>query len=1225
MTETSISTDSIEKHLQSLFTPQIRNKGMSIVGDGAVQEVFVDKNTGLVHATVKSESEDKIYRQELLIHPQNRFLSSASCSCPYGKNCKHSAAVLYQMLRYEVDVVDANDANSGKLEKGSEIFRYLPKDQNLAKSLDQFSYRNREITVNEKIIRFLPENIVQIVCFEKKPYYLGGELREAADVLFNHKEGQLGIKCNSCTSPTQKLCKHQKVALEEFINEVDEVDFLEGKLIFQNEVEGLSEKMEIKPETLLDSYELRFKYKRIILHKTNDALLDQEDMDLLKRRILGRKTPVNEKLATELEKVEHFGNALVWSPSFKERRSFHTIQGKHNKSKTKLSSKLEITDYPRFLKRSELETYNSLNQIQHYPMPLRLDMAKSLEYFVHENLDDVNELVHFVDSENLYPELGKTSLKPFVFSSKRIELFIEVETDDLGFRINGKCLIDQRIPVVSNEFLCTPLFCIIDDVAYFYSNAAEALLINEFLAKPTLYFNRSDEKAMMDLVEEFSNVSSIHFEEDISPKFEMLSRGLKQVYLKEVNNYVIIEPRLLCDDIAFRVLTQKRVYNQGVQYEVNEEERQEFLDIIRGMHPSFGAESYIQDYLYLKLDEIMNNLWFLEFYDTCRNNNIEVFGQEQLTKLNFSPHRAQVSNFIKSGINWFDVDVEMSFGDYQVPMMDWVKAIKDGQKYVKLGDGTLGLIPDQWLNKLSQIVQTAEIDSNGVKISKFKFNIIDQLFDEIDDQEIIQELREKKYKLLSFDYRKKFNLPSQVKAELRPYQEEGFQWLTTLDEIGWGGILADDMGLGKTLQVISLLTHVHQNTNKCSLIVVPRSLIFNWSNELDKFNPNLKYHVHYGLDRNVDQELFYEYDLIITTYTLVVNDIDKLRRIPFHYVILDESQAIKNITSQRFRAACLLQAQNKMCMTGTPIENNTFELYAQMSFVNPGMLGTQKSFKDIYAQPIDSKGDESAADMLRKIISPFLLRRTKEVVAKDLPQKSEIVIYCEMGKTQKRIYDEIKNQVRLDLQGKVEKEGIGRSKMKILEGLLRLRQVCNSPALVKADLPKEQQESIKINTLVEQLTEELNDHNALVFSQFTSMLDLIRKELDARGVKYSYLDGSTRKRKEVVQEFDEDDDIKIFLISLKAGNTGLNLVKADYVYIVDPWWNPAVEAQAIDRTHRIGQDKNIFAYKLVCKGTIEEKILKLQERKKKIATDIIATEENFLKSMKEEDLLALFD
>jgi non-specific serine/threonine protein kinase len=312
-------------------------------------------------------------------------------------------------------------------------------------------------------------------------------------------------------------------------------------------------------------------------------------------------------------------------------------------------------------------------------------------------------------------------------------------------------------------------------------------------------------------------------------------------------------------------------------------------------------------------------------------------------------------------------------------------------------------------------------------------------------------------------------------------------------------------------------------------------------------------------------------------------------------------------------------------MTGTPIENNTFELFAQMNFVNPGMLGTQKGFKDLYATPIDQNGDEDAARMLKKIINPFLLRRTKEIVAQDLPDKTETTIFCEMGKTQRKIYEDVKAQIREDIKGKVEKEGINKSKMKILEGLLRLRQICNSPVLVKDDLHPSQRDSIKIETIIEQLTTELNNHNALVFSQFTSMLALIRKELDKRGIKYCYLDGSTRKRKEVVEEFNDNEDIQIFLISLKAGNTGLNLVKADYVYIVDPWWNPAVETQAIDRTHRIGQDKNIFAYKLVCKNTIEEKILKLQAKKKKIASDIIATDENIMKTLNKEELLQLFD
>jgi SNF2 family DNA or RNA helicase len=312
-------------------------------------------------------------------------------------------------------------------------------------------------------------------------------------------------------------------------------------------------------------------------------------------------------------------------------------------------------------------------------------------------------------------------------------------------------------------------------------------------------------------------------------------------------------------------------------------------------------------------------------------------------------------------------------------------------------------------------------------------------------------------------------------------------------------------------------------------------------------------------------------------------------------------------------------------MTGTPIQNNTFDLYAQLSFTSPGLLGSKTSFKNNFAVPIDNNGDTDAAKLLRKLIHPFLLRRTKEQVAKDLPDKTESIIYCEMGATQRKLYNNLKRQIKEDIEAAVEEKGLNKSKFQMLDGLLRLRQMCNSPQLLNSSFSGSNAESVKIDILLQNLTEELDQHNALVFSQFVSLLAIVRKELDKRGIKYAYLDGSTVKRQAEVEKFMNQDDIKIFLISLKAGNTGMNLTKADYVYILDPWWNPAAEAQAIDRTHRIGQDKQVFAYKLICKDSIEEKILKLQERKKTLAKDLIRTDENVLKSLDKQELMSLFD
>jgi non-specific serine/threonine protein kinase len=321
----------------------------------------------------------------------------------------------------------------------------------------------------------------------------------------------------------------------------------------------------------------------------------------------------------------------------------------------------------------------------------------------------------------------------------------------------------------------------------------------------------------------------------------------------------------------------------------------------------------------------------------------------------------------------------------------------------------------------------------------------------------------------------------------------------------------------------------------------------------------------------------------------------------------------------------LLKARNRLAMTGTPIENNTFDLYAQISFLNPGLLGSIKHFKEHFSTPIDNFGDEAASVTLRRMVHPFLLRRTKEQVAKDLPERTETILYCEMEAEQRKLYEALRVQIKEDIENKVSEGGLNKAKFMMLEGLLRLRQLCNATELVDDKLPPKKRQSIKIEVLLEQIKEELGNHKALIFSQFVSMLSLIKKALDKEQIRYAYLDGSTHDRKKAVSDFLDDDDCHLFLISLKAGNTGLNLVKADYVYIVDPWWNPAVEAQAIDRTHRIGQTRNIFAYRLICKDTIEEKIVQLQQKKKKLASDLIQTDENVFKALSKDELMSLFE
>jgi len=440
--------------------------------------------------------------------------------------------------------------------------------------------------------------------------------------------------------------------------------------------------------------------------------------------------------------------------------------------------------------------------------------------------------------------------------------------------------------------------------------------------------------------------------------------------------------------------------------------------------------------------------------------------------------------------------------------------------------------------------------------------------------------------------------------------------------MGFGGCLADDMGLGKTIQVIAFILLLQQkHGHQTQLVVMPTSLIFNWQAELDKFAPTLKVLTIDGNNRVRNNHRFKEYDVVITSYGMMVSNIHFLKTFNFGYIFLDESQAIKNPDSQRYKAVRLLHSVNKIVLTGTPIENNTFDLYGQLSFACPGLLGNQQYFKDIYSQPIDKFGDTKRAQELQQKINPFILRRTKQQVATELPEKTEMVIYCEMGAEQRKVYDAYEKEFRNYLLHQPE-EDLPRESMHVLQGLTKLRQICNSPALLK-DTAFYGDAAAKIDVLVEQIESKYRHHKILVFSQFVGMLELIKKELAVKYIPYEMLTGKTKNRATVVGAFQNNDNIRVFLISLKAGGTGLNLTEADYVYLVDPWWNPAVENQAIDRCYRIGQDKHVMAVRLICPDTIEEKIMKLQAAKKELVSDLIKTDASILKQLTKKDLLAL--
>ena len=601
-----------------------------------------------------------------------------------------------------------------------------------------------------------------------------------------------------------------------------------------------------------------------------------------------------------------------------------------------------------------------------------------------------------------------------------------------------------------------------------------------------------------------------------------------------------------------------------------------------------------------------------------------IYGEEALTLARVNRNKPTISFNVSSGIDWFDVTAVVNYGDLAVSLKDIRQAIKKREKYVKLADGTIGQLPEEWLTRYRHMLALGDEHGDDLRFSQHHITMLDQLLADSDRTRTDEAFERRREKLRSFERIQPQALPATFKGELRPYQQFGYDWLHFLREYGFGGCLADDMGTGKTVVALAFLESLYaaENEAPASLIVMPRSLLFNWQREAEKFAPELALYIHADQGRITDPAEFAQYDLVLTTYGTMLRDVEKLRQYQFNYIILDESQAIKNPLAETSKAARLLHGSHRLVLTGTPIENSTLELWSQFAFLNPGLLGDISYFREEFANPIERQQNGDTAQFLRKMVFPFILRRTKDQVAADLPPRSEEIVLCDMEPAQRKLYDKQRDYYRALLLGLIDNDGMNDARMKILEGLLRLRQICNHPRLVDA---KFKGVSGKFDVLIDTLdTLRAEGHRALVFSQFVQMLAIVREALDARGVPYCYLDGQTRDRQGAVDRFQNDDSVPFFLISLKAGGVGLNLTAADYVIHIDPWWNPAVEQQATDRTHRIGQDKPVFVYKLIARDSVEEKILQLQGHKRELVEQVIGAEGGVFKALTREDIEVLF-
>jgi len=570
---------------------------------------------------------------------------------------------------------------------------------------------------------------------------------------------------------------------------------------------------------------------------------------------------------------------------------------------------------------------------------------------------------------------------------------------------------------------------------------------------------------------------------------------------------------------------------------------------------------------------------------------------------------------VSSGIDWFELRGEIDYGGTTAKLPDLLAALRRGETMVRLGDGSYGMLPEEWLARFAPIAGLGSREEDHLRFRQNQAGLLDALLaaqPEVHFDEVFERARQR---LRDFQGVTAAPQPAGFQGQLREYQREGLGWMNFLRDFGFGGCLADDMGVGKTAQVLALFELRRIEGKGPSLVVAPKSLMFNWRMEAARFTPELRVLEHTGATRDIEQVR--DYDVVLTTYGTMLRDAPALAEVNFDYVVLDEAQAVKNATTASSKAVRLLRGNHRLALSGTPVENHLGELWSLFEFLNPGMLGEARVLQ-MTGGLARNPGDE-ARKLLSQALRPFILRRTKQQVARELPEKTEQTIFCDLEGAQKKQYDDLRRHYRDTLLAKVASQGMGRSKLGVLEALLRLRQAACHPGLL--DPKRKSEASAKIDLLLDQLEEVREEgHKALVFSQFTSLLAIVRERLDQSKVRYEYLDGQTRDRQQRVDNFQSDPDCSLFLISLKAGGLGLNLTAAEYVFLLDPWWNPAVESQAIDRAHRIGQTRPVFAYRLIARDTVEEKVLELQKTKRDLADAILGEDNSIIRDLKPEDL-----
>lgn len=1244
------------KHIYNSGTDEVIRRGKKIHAIGFVELVEHDELTASVIFRVKDDTYNTFYKVQIQKYSDPKLMA-LRCGCPYnlGEICRHKAASLFRLQ----DMVDKNliGNHSVKYNQKHTVVKMKQIDLKLMKMFSSSAIHDEA----EKWIRTNKANILA-AADEKVKATLSIDGKNFQIAIQKNEERTFDTSCN-CSEKSHPLCLHKTILFIQLLNAYGPFYF-DTIRNWDKEKEKL---LQLYGYSLKDDIEGKFEFT----YKEGKPFLKVLDPGIKKinEPVIKAPAPVYIKpvvkaveadVAVAERPVKKLG--IVFNLNSRNYPGFSVdcVIGESNEEENRFLGKVETIDLSKFVNNDTLgeedkQLLQQLRKLHETEVNKYLNRNSPFsgiwENIITQEGDELPEETKELINEYLHPKLKRifderttSNLHYYLprgtgFKTANLkEVYVSDSPAAPVFKVspkNGKyevsCQVDldgRKVPATANESGCATLF-LYDETIYLWSRPEDIFKVESFIKSGNILISAEKwPEQLKQLILPLSRDYRVDFDKSLMKEIKGVNPDV-ELQLMERGDYLLFQPVFLYN--GHRVSGKEKAMltipgeEKILVIHRNDEMEAAFIQKLENLHSQFSRQTETNS-LVLKGAEVLKNNWFFLFVDAMKEMKVPVYGFEALKNFRFNTAKPRTHIHVSSGLDWFDARVEISFGSQRIGINEIKKAFASKQSFVQLGDGTLGILPEDWIKKYSLLFKVGDGKNESLRLSRYHLSVIDDLYENRDEQEISFKLDEKFEKLKQFKKIPKTKPPKDLMPILRPYQVSGFQWLNYLNEVGWGGILADDMGLGKTVQALSMLDHYRKSSGKLfALVICPTTLIYNWKNEIIKFTPELRHLIHHGNARLRSAESLSDYNVIITTYGTLRSDIQMLVKLPFDYVVLDESQAIKNPSSKVTKAASLLQTRNRLCMSGTPLQNNTFDIFAQMNFLNPGLLGSMEFFRNEFATPIDKFGEPEQKEHLRKLLYPFILRRTKEQVAKELPEKTETILFCEMEPEQRAVYDSYRNVYREKILGTIEDQGIEKSQLTILQGLMKLRQICDSPAILNEE-EKYPNHSIKLEELSREITENIGQHKALVFSQFLGMLSLIKQKLTEANIPFEYFDGSTPapERERAIRNFQENDSCRVFLISLKAGGVGLNLTAADYVYIVDPWWNPAVEQQAIDRTHRIGQSKNIFAYRMICVDTIEDKILKLQERKRALAKELITDDQGFVKSLTRSDVEYLF-